>query len=159
MGKVLDVYWHCAEPGDNYLGRVVAGLNALKPLFNILLPHFEMENPLEDELVGEAMHLMYGPIFEGSEDTPDDPRGVLLRALASVIHHFDWIQQVAQVSTDHPFNVIPLFFQTQLVNELKQHITTSPSDVVKEASGIPLHVEHSLKLQKLDSRAPQESGG
>ena len=48
LGKVLDVYWHCAEPGDNFLGRVLAGLNALKSTFYILPPHFKSTAPLDD---------------------------------------------------------------------------------------------------------------
>ena len=45
MGKVLDVYWHCAEPRDQYLGRVMAGLNLLKYSLKILPPHFYVKNP------------------------------------------------------------------------------------------------------------------
>ena len=36
MGKVMGVYWQCSEIGDHYLGRVLAGLNALKPSFDIM---------------------------------------------------------------------------------------------------------------------------
>ena len=63
MGKVIDVYWHFSEPGDNYLGRVLAGLNALSPEFNVLPPHFDMESPLDDPYICEAMELMFGPIY------------------------------------------------------------------------------------------------
>jgi len=31
MGKVLDVCWHFSEPGDTYLGRVLAGFDPSKP--------------------------------------------------------------------------------------------------------------------------------
>ena len=55
MGKVLDVYWHCAEPGDCYLGRILAGLDAMKPKFSVLPPHFSLVDPMEDEDVHKAM--------------------------------------------------------------------------------------------------------
>ena len=149
MGRVLDVYWHCAEPGDQYLGRVIAGLNALKASFKILPPHFKDENALENPLVHEAMNLMYGPILSRWAETDQDPTSVLLRFLASCIYHFEWIQQIASSSTDHPFNAIPLLFNADLVEELKSLVTTEPSQVISEATGIPPHVEHSSMLQCL----------
>lgn len=63
MGKVLDVYWHCAEPGDSYLGRVLAGLDAHSADFNVLPPHFNIDAPLENRSVHRAMHIMYAPIY------------------------------------------------------------------------------------------------
>jgi len=46
LGKVLDVYWHFSEPGDTYLGRVLAFLNPSSPDFGTLPPHFNMDDPL-----------------------------------------------------------------------------------------------------------------
>ena len=37
--NVLDIYWHCAEPGDNFVGRILCGLNPLLQDFNILPAH------------------------------------------------------------------------------------------------------------------------
>ena len=62
MGKVLDVYWHFEDPGDNYLGHVLAGLDALLADFNVLPPHFNLDVPLENSSICHAMDLMYGPI-------------------------------------------------------------------------------------------------
>ena len=149
MGKVLDVYWHCAEPGDNYLGRIMAGLNSLRPTFNILCPHFNMENPLDNEYIREALYSMYGPIIDKWGNTPQDPTCLLLRLLASVVYHIDWIKSISQTSTDHPFNSIPLIFRGDLVEKLKELVTTDPSDVIHKATGIPPHVEHCLKLENL----------
>ena len=149
MGKVLDVYWHCAEPGDNYLGRVLVGLDALSSDFNVLPPHFCVEAPMENPSICRAMELMYGPILDTWADTPNNPTGLLLRVLASVIHHFDWIKSIVRSQTDHPFNAIPLLFEPELVSELKDLVTTDPSDVIREPDGIPSHVGQSIKLQNL----------
>jgi hypothetical protein len=35
MGSVLDVYWHFSEPGDHYLGRILAGLDPKKSLLRL----------------------------------------------------------------------------------------------------------------------------
>ena len=40
MGKVLDVYWHFSEPGDHYLGRILAGMDPKKASFGDLPPYW-----------------------------------------------------------------------------------------------------------------------
>ena len=147
MGKVLDVYWHFAEPGDNYLGRIMAGLDSLLPTFRVLPPHFNLEDPMGNEDIAEAMDLMYGPILNVWANTAQDPSGLLLRLLASIVHHFDWVQKMARTSTKHPFNAIPLIFKPELVKELKALITIEPSIVIEKPTGIPPHVEHISKIQ------------
>ena len=92
---------------------------------------------------------MYGTILSRWAGTDQDPTGIFLRFLASVIYHFEWIQQMDSFSKDHPFNAIPLLFKADLVDELKSLVTTEPSPVIWEASGIPPHVEHSCILQRL----------
>ena len=65
MGAVLDVYWHFSEPRDQFLGRVLAGLDPNKAKFATMPPHFIMEgNLMNDEDVKEAMCVIYGPILE-----------------------------------------------------------------------------------------------
>ena len=66
--KVLDAYLHFSQPGDCYLGRVLACLDPLKPIFNILPPHFILEDPFENADIVEAMDLMYGPILDKYKD-------------------------------------------------------------------------------------------
>ena len=152
MSKVLDIYMHFAQSGDCFLGRVLACLDALKPSFNVLPPHFNMEKPLENADILEAMRLMYGPILDvWKHDSKCDPTSVLLRLLASVIYHFDWIKSIARIRTDHPFNAIPLMFQPEIVSALKLLITIDvhESTVIEEATGIPPHVEHSIRIQEL----------
>ena len=48
LGKVLDVYWQFSEAGDYYLGRIMCGLDALKPNFSIFPPHFTVSDPLNN---------------------------------------------------------------------------------------------------------------
>ena len=94
--------------------------------------------------------MMYGPILERwKDDESMDPTCLLLRLLASVIHHFDWIRSIARTRTNHEFNLIPLMFRPDIVERLKILVTTEPSIVIAEASGIPPHVEHSIKIQLL----------
>jgi len=63
LGKVLDVYWHFSEPGDTYLGRVLAFLCPNSLDFAILPPHFNVDNPMSNDIIREAMFLSFGPIL------------------------------------------------------------------------------------------------
>jgi hypothetical protein len=46
MGKILDLYWHFAEPGDTYLGRILAGLDPHEERFGSLPLHWKVNNPM-----------------------------------------------------------------------------------------------------------------
>ena len=56
---------------------------------------------------------------------------------------------MARKRTDHPFNSIPLMFSPELVVALKLLVTTDPSPVIVEPTGIPPHVETVIKLTNL----------
>ena len=93
---------------------------------------------------------MYEYIINRWSGSNEDPTALLLRVLASVIYHFDWIQsQATALGTDHPFNSIPFMFKPELVLRLKGMITTKESSILTRATGIPPHVEQSMNLQKL----------
>jgi hypothetical protein len=47
LGRILDFYWHFAEPGDHYLGCCLADLDPNSEDFAILPPHFTVSNPIE----------------------------------------------------------------------------------------------------------------
>ena len=109
LGLVLDVYWHFSEPGDHYLGRVLAGLDPNEPDFGILPPHFDIEdNPLDNKFIYEAMQLMYGPILKKWKGTILDPTGVLLKCLASVVYHSKWLQDFRSNISGHPFLLLSI---------------------------------------------------
>jgi hypothetical protein len=37
LGRVLDLYWHFAEPGDTFLGCILAGLDPSSEEFGVYL--------------------------------------------------------------------------------------------------------------------------
>jgi hypothetical protein len=61
LGRVLDLYWHLAKPGDHYLGRCLASFDPNSADFACLPPHFTVVNPMEHPQIWEAINLMYGP--------------------------------------------------------------------------------------------------
>jgi hypothetical protein len=46
MGKIFDLYWHFAEPGDTYVGRILAGLDLNEESFGSLPPHWKIDNSM-----------------------------------------------------------------------------------------------------------------
>jgi hypothetical protein len=105
MGKVLDVYWHFSEPGDQYLGQILAGLEPNSFKCAVLPPHWKMVNLMASLPVAEAMQLLYGPILEKYTGTKNDPTSLLLRCQASSIHHsdcfFQWLLSILDTSFEH----------------------------------------------------------
>ena len=53
LGKVFDIYWLFAEAGDQYCGRILAGLDPHSSDFEVLPPHF-IEG-MENKTIKEGM--------------------------------------------------------------------------------------------------------
>ena len=48
--------------------------------------------------------------------------GMLLLLLSSVIYHSEWIQRVVMENPGHPFGLIPLFSDNELLARLKEKV-------------------------------------
>ena len=124
MGQVLDVYWQFGDAGDNYLGRVLCGLDPNKNGFATMPPHFNVEgNLMEDEDIEEAMQIMYGPILDSHRTNDEiDPTGILLLVLASVVYHSDWLNCIITSNPGHHFCLIPLINCPEVISRLKAKV-------------------------------------
>ena len=143
LGRILDIYWHFAEPGDHYLGRCLAGLDANSEDFAILPPHFTVSNPMANELIKEAMLLMYGPALKKWVGTSDsDPTALFCKVLPSVIFHSEFLKETIRRVPGHPFSGIPLLNHPALLRDLKLLVTLKASPHVSMATGIPPHIHH-----------------
>jgi len=149
LGKVLDLYWHFAEPGDTYLGRVLAGLDPNSPEFATLPPHWKTSNPMANEKINEGMNLMFATILQKWSGTPVDPTGVLLVCLASVVYHSEFLKEIAVEFPGHPFSLIPLLSNPQLLGELNELVTLERGGQMTTPTGIPPHVTSAVMMQKI----------
>ena len=149
LGKILDIYWHFAAPGDHYLGRVLALLDPTSPDFATLPPHWNMSDPMGNAKVKEAMNLMFATILQKWSGSAVDPTGVLLICLASVVYHSDFLKQVAAETPGHPFDLIPLLSNPTLLKDLKELVTLQPEGQMTTPTGIPPHVASATMLQKV----------
>ncbi|KAI2510970.1 hypothetical protein MHU86_3442 [Fragilaria crotonensis] len=149
LGHVLDLYWHIAEPGDCYLGRILAGLDPNDASFGAFPPHFIMTDPMRNPDVQEVMQLMYGPILRQWSGHEVDPTGLLLRCLASVVWHSDFLKKWARNVPGHSFATIPLLNNASLLQGLKGLVTIQPTESMKVSSGIPPHVNNAILIKKI----------
>ena len=146
LGKVLEVYWHFAEPGDHYLGRILAGLDPSSPNFGVLPPHFTLVDPMENEDVKLAMHQMYGPILVEHPNA----KALLLRGLACILFHQDEIVQIMVNNPGHEFTKLAILSDHNLLKRLKKIVTTEPTkNVLETRTGIPPHIETAIKLEEI----------
>jgi hypothetical protein len=130
LGRILDIYWHFAEPGDHYLGRCLAGLDPNSADFAVLPPQFTVGDPME---------------WVGTRDS--DPTAIFCKLLPLVVYHSDFLKATIQRVPGHPFSGIPLLNNLALLRDLKALVTLDPSPQVLTATRIPPHVHHA-KLTK-----------
>ena len=141
IGKVLDVYWHFSEPGDTCLGRMLAGYDPNNSSFII-------DNPMQDKNLNEEMNWMCSPILAQWKDTPSNLHRILLLFLASVIYYEKWIKEQISKNTNYDFMKIPVINNNNLLNYLRNKISTEPSNVMQCAMGIPPHVKTTIAMHK-----------
>ena len=173
---MFDIYLGFAEPGDQYLGRLLAGLDPNKAEFATLPPHFV--EGMENEYISEAMNLCFKGIMDkvtddimvvvdndngGGQDRQQrnrqhaesgglraNTKALLLRCLACIVHHSDSLLEVVQKHNGaHPFASIPILIRPELLAMLKPLVTMDVSDRIRMATGIPPHVEAVKKLDEL----------
>ena len=60
IGSVLDCYWHFGSVGDQFLGRILAGLDLNREDFDSLPPHWRLTNPMMKSEISEEMELTFG---------------------------------------------------------------------------------------------------
>jgi hypothetical protein len=150
MGSVLDVYWHFSEPGDHYLGRILAGLDPKKSSFANLPPHWTLVNPLENEHVALAMDRLYGRIMARYKNTPEDPMAMLLWCLACIVYHSESILATMVANPGHDFSKISILHDQELLHDLRLLVTTGPTpEVMATPTGIPPHVELASQLKEI----------
>ena len=160
ISMVFEVYLGFAEPGDQYLGRLLAGLLPNTAEFAVIPPHFLCG--MENEFVAQAMKLC----FQGILDKPGNikegislrssMKAVLLRCLASMVHHSESLLKGIDEDPGHCFSSIPILCNSSLLSELKKLLTSESSERIRMPTGIPPHVEVMTKLDTLTKLINQD---
>jgi hypothetical protein len=157
VSMLFEVYLGFAEPGDQYLGRLLAGLEPNKASFACIPPHFKCG--MENRFIKEAMELCFGgimsqthdPFQRGNNDNSlrQNVKAVLLRCLASIVHHSNDLKECILRNPGHPFINIPILRNENLLGTLKNLVTLEKSDAIQIATGVPPHVETISMLETI----------
>lgn len=146
IGSVLDVYWHFGSVGDQYLGRILAGMNPNHVSFATLPPHWIMTNPFGNEDIKRGMDITFpGILLKHPHIAP-----ILLKCFASMIFHSEkMVEQMHRVAA-HQFNKIEIFHEPMLLSTLRNLVTTDATEgVLTAATGIPPHIEMAVQIKQL----------
>lgn len=137
---VQDTYLVYADAGDQYVGRVVAGLPLSSHNFSILPPFFNEVS----EHVRRALDLCF-PSVQGRIDDR-----VLVFCLASVVYHRTWLGEKLRHS--HAIFRAPIFLDQELLvalaSQVRCHLPESGG--MLKATGVPPHVDQLLKLERVE---------
>jgi hypothetical protein len=145
QGSVFDIYFQFAETGDQYLGRLIVGLDPNSPDFDVLPPHFK--GGTDNDYIQRAMELCFGPIIKEFNAT-HSVKGLLLLCLASMVYHSEFLKSFVVKDPEHPFSLIPILNDTCLLSKLKELVTLEGDDTMR-ATGIPPHVRQTKLLQEV----------
>ncbi len=111
----------------------------------VLPPHFTtgMDNPF----IKEAILISYPNITKlpGLQNI----KGLLLRCLASVVHHSHNLIKIINKHPGHPFSQISILNNPGLLNHLKPLVTILPSSKINGPTGIPPHVKMMTQLSDM----------
>ncbi|ETN22049.1 hypothetical protein PPTG_02102 [Phytophthora nicotianae INRA-310] len=129
LGGVQDRYFRYEAAGDQFLGRVVAGLPVNSAQFASLPPHFKDNNC---PIVREGVISMF-PAF--AEDTRLQP--ILKLCLASLAYHYDFLS--TELPTTHSLRASSLFRRCNLHQSLSDQLVQLESPWMT-ATGIPPQV-------------------
>jgi hypothetical protein len=140
LGGVQNTYLRYQAAGDMHVGRTVCGLPQSSELFAILPPQFVVA----DGTVSEATRATFG-------DVPQQLQLVAEFALASLVYHYDYIQE--KLPSKHVFRQSSLFRSGSLVYELRQRVTCGLEIVGRglTASGVPPHCSILQKMDRVET--------
>ncbi len=133
-------YLQESSGGDQYLGRLAAGLDVHSPEFVILPPHFAPADVNNDLLISLF------PAFGGNEKM----LGVLARCLASVVHHSDYLK--GNLPPKHSFFSCLLFSSNGIFDGLKKMVLFGLVSPHMRATGVPPHAAINRRLKDIENR-------
>ncbi|POM70035.1 Hypothetical protein PHPALM_13606, partial [Phytophthora palmivora] len=140
LGGVQDRYIRYESAGDQYLGRVVAGVPLNQAEFALLPPHFANN---QDKVVQTSIDEML-PVMKSCSSLQD----ILKLYMASLVYHHDYLRRT--LPTTHPLLSTYLFRHQEIVVQLHEALVQDNSPWMKP-TGIPPHVEVYKQLKLMQS--------
>jgi hypothetical protein len=88
------------------------------------------------------MHLIYATLLHRWGGSAVDPTGTLLLCLVSLVWNVKFLKSTAATIPGHPFGIIPLLLNVDLLAELKLLVIIESGGHMTVATGIPRHIPH-----------------
>jgi len=140
LGGVQDRYFRYESAGDQFLGRVIAGLPLNSARFAALPPHYASPaGPIVNENVAR--------VFPGLAND-DDLRPLLRLCLASLAYHGDYLRR--ELPSSHTLLSTTLFRDTMTMERLQHQLVTIDSPWMRP-TGIPPYIEIYRQLEETRS--------
>ncbi|KAF0683756.1 hypothetical protein As57867_024137, partial [Aphanomyces stellatus] len=136
LGHVVERYMHYEKAGDQFVGRVVAGLPLNTSGFAVLPPHFAAEN---DQFVARAIRVVF-PSLVGHPSL----QAVLALCLASLVHHEKFLKVTLPMK--HSLLQTALFRGTTLIDSLRPRVVLASG--VLQPTGLPPYVQIYCQLDE-----------
>lgn len=136
IGGVQDRYFRYEAAGDQFLGRVVAGLPVNDSRFALLPPHFRSVK----SIVTSNVQIMFPGLAEDLNLS-----GVLRLSLASLVYHAEYLRQ--HLPLNHPLLSTHIFVNPGVLDELKGMLEIRESSSM-QPSGIPPYIQLYKKLDR-----------
>ncbi|KAH9094685.1 hypothetical protein LEN26_018176 [Aphanomyces euteiches] len=131
LGNVMERYFRYEAAGDQFTGRVVAGLPVNNANFSVLPAHFD---PVDNFFVDTMVQQMFPSLAN-----LDHLNGVLRLVLASLVVHYDYL--IAVLPSSHALLSTSLFCDINAKNQLEFRVQGGLESKFIRASGIPPHIE------------------
>ncbi|KAH9148505.1 hypothetical protein AeRB84_008162 [Aphanomyces euteiches] len=132
----MERYFRYEAAGDQFVGRIVAGLPINSGDFSVLPPHFGSGH---DHDVDFALKTMFPSLANAGPML-----GILRVLLASLVHHSNYL--ATTLPHQHTLLSTYLFTDPDLASKLRSKIIYGSSTNVIQPTGIPPHVELYRKL-------------
>ncbi|KAE9361504.1 hypothetical protein PF008_g982 [Phytophthora fragariae] len=140
LGGVQDRYFRYESAGDQFLGRVIAGLPLNKARFAALPPHFSSP-------VSSTVEVDVARVFPGLVDA-DELRPILHLCLAPLVYHGDYLLE--NLAPSHALLSTYLFRDPIAMARLRSQVITCDSPWMRP-TGIPPYIEIYKQLEETRS--------
>ena len=156
MGGTRDKYIKFENAGDQYLGRILSGLDSLSTGFAVTPPFFDAKNNKENKMVDDFIRSRLG----NASNISDNLFSVVRYCFASICYHHQFLtntlQSTSQIRTSPIFLNIPQeILKMAKVFSYKQVHDANGEGNAPRLTGVPPHVVHFHKLQDMNGHVTQ----
>ena len=157
MGGTRDKYIKFENAGDQFLGRVLTGLNPVSSDFALSCPYFDTKTDEQKKRLDFHIKSRLGL----KDSISDELLGVIRYCFASVCYHFKFLSQVLQPTSQ--IKTAPLLMNIpedilKLAKVDSYHEAMS-NDTAPRLTGIPPHVIILNQIQHLNGHVTECSDG